>query len=519
MGRAHLSALANPYAMRSLTTLSLIALFGCSSSALVEDSTAASSTSTWPLLITEYVEGSSWNKALELKNTGTTPVDLASCKLLRYSNGSTSGTTIALPSISLAPGALFSACHSSISRPELCQFRTSLLDFNGDDAIVLSCNGSVVDSIGRVGEQASWSSDGVSTTDQTLRRKCDVISGDQVTTDPFVPKTQWTSSPRDDLSDLGKDACARSTAPEAPAYKLGDIITFRGRHEQRDLSCIGKYQYGHYGATLTASSQEESSRFITTAEITKITDTQITLRITSVTDASSMWKPAQPMAAYGEMTVGQVITVSKQTRPASADAWTAIARTGPTAAAWDANGISLELHAPWPYAGESCGYLYSYATTWHIQHFYRLIASSAQSARAPSASCTTRPACTQSSFFTPAGDFVCRSKYQPEVTTRKTINPIDPYAPYASSDGTGSWRLGFSSPGLTFYPYDTIVCRGAPSACPTTNRWCPPGLSVLPGATGCYDPRTTTIPQGATPWNEPEIGEDGWRMPSVCPQN
>ena len=41
------------------------------------------------VMITEYVEGSSNNKAIELYNSGDTAIDLAGYKLVRYKDGAT----------------------------------------------------------------------------------------------------------------------------------------------------------------------------------------------------------------------------------------------------------------------------------------------------------------------------------------------------------------------------------------------------------------------------------------------
>jgi hypothetical protein len=52
-----------------------------------------------------------------------------------------------------------------------------------------------------------WSSNGVQTTDRTLRRKCGILTGDPDGSDPFAPSIEWDSFPQDTFSDLGSRSC------------------------------------------------------------------------------------------------------------------------------------------------------------------------------------------------------------------------------------------------------------------------------------------------------------------------
>src|SRR5690606_14282458 len=65
------------------------------------------------LIISEYVEGSSFNKALELYNSGTDALDLSQYSLELYSNGGTTATgTLALTG-TLAAGGTLVLAHGS----------------------------------------------------------------------------------------------------------------------------------------------------------------------------------------------------------------------------------------------------------------------------------------------------------------------------------------------------------------------------------------------------------------------
>lgn len=65
------------------------------------------------LLISEYVEGSSNNKAVELVNLGSQPVDLSQYKLQMFFNGNTTAATTINLTGTLAPGAVYVIANSN----------------------------------------------------------------------------------------------------------------------------------------------------------------------------------------------------------------------------------------------------------------------------------------------------------------------------------------------------------------------------------------------------------------------
>lgn len=159
------------------------------------------------LFISEYVEGSGFNKALEIFNGSGDPIDLGNYTLERYSNGATSGTAIALNSVVLVPGDAFVITHTSADAPllDLADQTSSELSFNGDDAIVLLRNGNVVDSFGQVGFDpgSAWTCAAGSTANSTLRRISSFCNGDTIVDDEFDPCDTFGFFPSDDFSDLG----------------------------------------------------------------------------------------------------------------------------------------------------------------------------------------------------------------------------------------------------------------------------------------------------------------------------
>ena len=167
------------------------------------------------LLISEYIEGSSMNKAVELYNGTGASINLSSYSLSLYSNGSTSPQSEVNLSGTLANGETFVVYHGSAATAIKAQGNLrndSVINFNGDDALVLEKSGAAIDSVGQTGARVN------NIADVTLVRNADVTSGDRVINDAFNPSAQWTAYPSDTFSKLGAHTMNGSgTAPnEAP---------------------------------------------------------------------------------------------------------------------------------------------------------------------------------------------------------------------------------------------------------------------------------------------------------------
>lgn len=166
------------------------------------------------LLISEYVEGSSNNKAIEIYNGTGAAVDLAAngYVLQMYFNGNPSaGLTINLTG-TVASGDVHVLAQGSAHAMILAQADQTNSSgwFNGDDAIVLrkgGAAGAVVDSIGQVGFDpgSEWGSGLTSTADNTLRRKAG-SDGDSNPFDTFDPSLAWDGFAVDTFDGLGSHA-------------------------------------------------------------------------------------------------------------------------------------------------------------------------------------------------------------------------------------------------------------------------------------------------------------------------
>ncbi|HCF59917.1 MAG TPA: endonuclease/exonuclease/phosphatase, partial [Myxococcales bacterium] len=159
----------------------------------------------------EYIEGSSNNKAIEVFNGTGAPLDLSGCTVKLFTNGATTpGSTFNFPQQTLAANAVFSICHSAATFT--CDTAHGVANFNGDDALELSCGGQVLDVFGQVGFDpgTEWvSTDGtVSTLNKTLRRKCGIAHGDTNGADAFDPGVEWDVFPQDAFDGIGSHSFA-----------------------------------------------------------------------------------------------------------------------------------------------------------------------------------------------------------------------------------------------------------------------------------------------------------------------
>lgn len=159
------------------------------------------------LYFSEYIEGSSNNKALEIYNSSSSAVNLSNYKVEMYFNGSNSaGLTINLTGSIPAQG-VFVLAHGSANATILAVANqtNSAGWYNGDDAVVLKNGNTIIDSIGQIGVDpgTEWGTGLTSTADNTLRRKTSITTGDANASNAFDPAVEWDGYAQDTFDHLG----------------------------------------------------------------------------------------------------------------------------------------------------------------------------------------------------------------------------------------------------------------------------------------------------------------------------
>ena len=177
------------------------------SNAVTVTSTASTST-TSDLLFSEYIEGSSNNKALEISNATGAAVNLSIYSIKKQTNGAGSWSTGLALSGTLNSGSKFTIVNSlmalSCYSTSAANLSTSAAEmtFNGNDAVGLFKNGVLIDIIGTFnGGTANFSAD------ETIRRKAIVIAP----TTTFNKTNQWDVFGLDTCNNLGSRSAAKES--------------------------------------------------------------------------------------------------------------------------------------------------------------------------------------------------------------------------------------------------------------------------------------------------------------------
>ncbi|MCW4468069.1 lamin tail domain-containing protein [Flavobacterium sp. MFBS3-15] len=233
------------------------------------------------LFFSEYVEGSSTNKYLEIFNGTGTDVNLADYRVRLYSNGSTSasGTSNDVQlSGTLANGAVVVIRNSGASIYSGTAAVIASVNFNGNDAVALYkiSTAANVDIFGNIGNDpgSAWTSTSNTTVDKTLVRKATVTGG--VTVDPSgsgfpTLEAEWTQFDQNTVSNLGSHTYAGTTPSFLPGYENLAVTTGTSQLVS-GLSPVTTY---YYRVRAVGGNTSANSNTIT-AVTTENTDPQFT---------------------------------------------------------------------------------------------------------------------------------------------------------------------------------------------------------------------------------------------------
>ena len=276
------------------------------------------------LFFSEYIEGTSNNKALEIYNGTGAPIDLTAggYNVQMHFNGNPVATLTINLTGTVASGDVFVLAQSAANATILAQADQTNGSgwFNGDDAVVLRHGTTVIDVIGQIGFDpgTEWGTGLTSTADNTLRRKGPIEAGDTNGSDVFDPSVEWDGFATDTFRALGAhpgeppdDApTVTSTAPGSGSTARNDaniIITF---NEPVTVSgswfSIACSLSGAHAATVTGG----PAQYTLNPEIDFTTDDSCTVTVVAanVVDADLV-DPPNAMAADHSFTfnVGPVL--------------------------------------------------------------------------------------------------------------------------------------------------------------------------------------------------------------------
>ncbi|HEX7131729.1 MAG TPA: DUF4214 domain-containing protein, partial [Iamia sp.] len=183
------------------------------------------------LLISEYVEGSSFNKALEIENKTGAAVDLAAGGYaVRTTFQTGTAQRVALTG-TLAAGEVLVIAHEDAAAEILAVadlVATSVASFNGDDTVELTKGGdpgTVVDSIGQLGVDpgTEWGTGLQSTAEATLRRPAASETPDADSSNAYDPAAIYSGFDQNTFDGLGFPGDTTGEPPEPEAVAIHDV--------------------------------------------------------------------------------------------------------------------------------------------------------------------------------------------------------------------------------------------------------------------------------------------------------
>lgn len=238
------------------------------------------------LFISEYLEGGSNNKAIELYNPSSESIDLSQYTMKKGTNGANFSTNLALTG-TLAPGDVYViANNGSVTAiknvTDLIDTNGDIVYFNGDDAIGLFKNGTLIDVIGTTtgtDPGDGWNVAGTTngTLNHTLVRKSSVVKGNTDWTASAGTNTdnsEWIVYNQDDFNYLGSHNMTLSSANAITEFSIANQVSATIDANAKTVSVVMPYgvaltnltptitlSYGAYTIPASGVAQDFSSAF------------------------------------------------------------------------------------------------------------------------------------------------------------------------------------------------------------------------------------------------------------------
>lgn len=293
------------------------------------------------LIISEYIEGSSSNKAIEIFNGTGQDIDLGLYNLVQYNNGSAAISYTLSLSGTILNGSTYvisnsSAALSGITSKTNLSTPSNVMGFNGNDAIAitLKSNNSIIDIVGFPGNSSNYA------IDLTLTRKSSVLSPNSTYTE-----SEWDTHSIDTTSYLGSHSLGSSTDSQKVVVDANGISL---PSEIKSNSTLTLPSTGANGSTITWSS--DTTNIITNAGVVTLPSGQpITVIMTATLTLNSVTKEV----AF-EITVGltdlEKATLDRDAISITTSYTTATSATLPTMGAngstisWESNDTLIVIN-------------------------------------------------------------------------------------------------------------------------------------------------------------------------------
>lgn len=234
------------------------------------------------LFISEYIEGSSSNKAIEIYNGTGKTVNLDGYSLRLYANGATNASNTENLSGTLSHGDVLVLGNSNSVEALSSKFNisSSVANFNGDDVIELRKNDSIIDVIGLVGSQTKFGEN------VTLVRNSNITSGN-----PTYTVSEWTSYPNDTFDYVGNHNMSGglSTLSDSQSI-LKDALEIHEFAEIKENGFITLKDTGNNGTVITWSSSNPSIINVDTKEVNIPLETQESVILTATISKGGLSK-------------------------------------------------------------------------------------------------------------------------------------------------------------------------------------------------------------------------------------